>query len=186
MKALIREEIMIRYSPTYDSSNILNTEMLEVFDFGNDWFGLPCSESYWNDVTSLFEPLSIEKSNGLFRDLENKKTLLHAFMRELERLLKNDTQVAGKLVEYLLTKSCLPSKGNKSSYVIPRAKLPTRFVYMGFVPDSKTTMELYLDKGWQFTFQVHNAIFNEVPTLKFDIKIIGRPTSLMAINCKWM
>ena len=33
----------------------------------------------------------------------------------------------------------------------------TRIVSLEYKPDSKNTLELYLDGGWQFSFKIHNA-----------------------------
>lgn len=206
----------IGLSLKHNNFAVKHSRLSNTIDFGNIWFGVPCSDSYWDEVRPLFESLSLEKSRGsLFRDLKDKETkyyipLLNAFMRELENQLRNNPQVPGKLVEYLLGKfdfykiisidaqkyTCiqavnlhdtlsLPSKKKKSPYEITQVKLPTRFIYMGFVPDSKTTLELYLDGGWQFTFRIHNASSKVEPSLKFDIKIIGMPTSVITINCRW-
>ena len=54
-----------------------------------------------------------------------------------------------------------------------------------FKPDSKNTLELYLDRGWQFTFRIHNASSKVESSLKFDVQIIGVPTSIVSIDCKW-
>lgn len=54
-----------------------------------------------------------------------------------------------------------------------------------FKPDSNNTLELYLDRGWQFTFRIHNASSKVESSLKFDIQIIGMPTSIVSIDCKW-
>ena len=52
-------------------------------------------------------------------------------------------------------------------------------------PGSDTTAELYLDEGWQFSFRIHNAKDYVEPSLKFDIQILGMPTTLMTIEQKW-
>ena len=33
----------------------------------------------------------------------------------------------------------------------------TRIVSFEYKSDSKNTLELYLDRGWQFSFRIHNA-----------------------------
>ena len=68
---------------------------------------------------------------------------------------------------------------------MPIASLPTRIVSLEFKPWSKNTLELYLDQGWQFSFRIHNAATDVEPSLKFDIQIIGMPTTIISIDCKW-
>lgn len=114
----------------------------------------------------------------LFSQIENKEDeiyipILKAFQREIERIFKSNQDAPAKLVEYLIGRydfykvisvdsksyTCIQavnirgtlntaSKAVLPEYVIPRVKLPTRLIHIGFVPNSKTTVELYLDGGW--------------------------------------
>lgn len=147
------------------------------------------------------------------KDKENKIyiPLLEGFMSELRRMFENDASLPGKLVEYLLGRHDfykvigvenkqytsiqgfnihgelnLPTTTNKSKYYIPKIKLPKRLIHLDFVPGSKTTLELYLDEGWQFTFRIHNASTKAEPSLKFDIQIKGMPTAIITFNCNWI
>lgn len=74
---------------------------------------------------------------------------------------------------------------SKSEITIPIAELPTRIVSLEFKPNSNNTLELYLDCGWQFSFRIHNASSRVEPSLKFDVQIIGMPTTIITINCEW-
>lgn len=136
--------------------------------------------------------------------------LLNAFVDEVQRSAKANPNVPSRMVEYLLGKfdfykvvsvdRChttqiltfnLHGTLNKSSKIrhptvnIPIANLPTRIVSMGFKPDSKNTVELYMDGGWQFSFRIHNASTKVETSLKFDIQIIGMPATIVSINCRW-
>ena len=73
----------------------------------------------------------------------------------------------------------------KRKIEIPIIILPTRIVSLDFKPNSLTTLELYLNNGWQFTFRIHNAEKEVKPSLKFDIQIVGMPTSIISIDSKW-
>lgn len=74
---------------------------------------------------------------------------------------------------------------HKRSMKLPITSLPTRIVSLEFKPNSKNTLELYLDKGWQFSFRIHNAASKVETSLKFDIRIVGMPTTIISIDCKW-
>ena len=76
-------------------------------------------------------------------------------------------------------------KRRKATSTIPQVLLPTRIVSLGFKPDSDNTVELYMDGGWQFSFRIHNASTMVESSLKFDIQIIGMPTTIVTINCRW-
>lgn len=154
---------------------------------GTEWRDLP---SKWDDV---YVPL------------------LQAFLDELNRSYSiHENIIPSKMVEYLLghfdfykvigidneeiteiqtfnlrgtlNKS---SKQKKPEITIPISNLPTRIVSADFNPDRKNVVEVYFDAGWQFNFRIHNASSKVEPSLKFDINIIGMPTTIISMKCRW-
>lgn len=137
--------------------------------------------------------------------------LLNAFKRELARQNhQSDNQIPQRMVGYLLgifdfykvisidnkkitqiqtynLRGTLNQQGNKRKRKIelPLSTLPTRIVSLEYKPNSKNTLELYLDGGWQLSFRIHNASTKVETSLKFDIQIIGMPTTILSINCAW-
>ncbi|MDW2906458.1 HaeIII family restriction endonuclease [Mesomycoplasma ovipneumoniae] len=196
---------------------VKHSRLSKNLDFGRKWYGVDCSEQYWEDIKPIFEYLDAEKQKGSkWSDLPNKEDdvyipLLNAFKGELER----QNHLFGKdipklMVEYLLgefdfykvigidskritriqsynLRGTLNNQGNnlKRSIELPISTLPTRIVSLEYKPDSKNTLELYLDGGWQFSFRIHNASTKVEPSLKFDIQIIGMPTTIISIDCRW-
>ena len=73
----------------------------------------------------------------------------------------------------------------KRSIKLPTSTLPTRIVSLEYKPGSKNTLELYLNGGWQFSFRIHSASTKVESSLKFDIQIIGMPTTIISIDCRW-
>lgn len=154
-------------------------------------------------------------NNTKFSDLPDKESsiyipLLKAFMNELTHQYESHSDIPEKMVEYLLGKfdfykvisednnKCtqiksfnlrgtlnLPGKINQSTINIPIVLLPTRIVCLDFVPNKGNTIELYMNNGWQFSMRIHNAETYVVPSLKFDIQIVGTPASIVTINCFW-
>lgn len=150
-----------------------------------------------------------------WRDLPDKENdvyvpLLEAFMDEVIRSSKYDSRVPIRMVEYLLGEYDFykvigvdtqritqiltfnlrgtlnqSSRTERPKTIIPITNLPTRIVNIGFKPGSNNTVELYMDKGWQFSFRIHNASTKVETSLKFDIQIIGMPTTIIVINCRW-
>lgn len=128
--------------------------------------------------------------------------ILSAFRKELIRLDKENPEVVAKnLVQYLIgnvdfykiIKSNkqvevqgyningtlnLPSGKEKAKAKIPKLKLPTRLIEVVFQNDSKTTLIVSLNEGWQISFRIHNASSKVEPSLKFDINLVGAPESL--------
>lgn len=76
-------------------------------------------------------------------------------------------------------------KKRKRSVKLSISILPTRIVSLEYKPDSKNTLELYLDGSWQFSFRILNAPTKVESSLKFDIQIIGMPTTIISIDCSW-
>lgn len=137
--------------------------------------------------------------------------LLKAFKNEIETAYGSDKTIPRKLVEYLLgnydfykvisvdSKQMTqiqtynmhgtlnkPTKSTKPKKIVPAVVLPTRIVSFDFKPALTNTVELYLDEGWQFSFRIHNASTIAEPSLKFDIQIVGMPTTIITINSFWM
>lgn len=151
-----------------------------------------------------------------FRDLESKEDqvyvpLLNAFKRELSTQIKNDNGIPKRLVEYLLSKYDFykvisidnkrvttiqsfnmygtlnqASRVLEPSIKVPTIKLPESLLYIDFKSNSKTTLVLCFDNGWQFSFRLHNAKDVIEPSLKFDIQILGMPIDVnIKYNCAW-
>lgn len=151
----------------------------------------------------------------LWEDMSTKKDnvyapLLKAFMDEIRRSNEESADLPRKMVEYLLGEYDfykvisldrdrltqihaynLRGKLNKSGragkpkIAVPVSSLPTRIIYMGLKPNSKNTVEICMDKGWQFSFRIHNATKIVETSLKFDVQIVGMPADILVINCQW-
>lgn len=137
--------------------------------------------------------------------------LLDAFKKELDRQNKSyKEEIPRLLVEYLLGKfdfykvigidnikttivqgynfrGTLNNQGSskKRNIKIPITSFPTRIVSLEYKPGSNTTLEMYLDGGWQFSFRIHNASTKVETSLKFDIQIVGMPTSIVTLASRW-
>ena len=151
-----------------------------------------------------------------FRDLNSKEDdvfvpLLKAFMQEVKKQVERDSSIPRKLVEYLLSKYDfykvisidhhrittiqsfnmygtlnLPSKKQNPTLKVPVIELPTELIYIDFKRNSKTTVIMSFDNGWQFSFRIHNAKDTVESSLKFDVQIAGMPADVnVKFNCKW-
>ncbi len=196
---------------------VKHSRIAKSLDFGKKWYGVKCSDAYWEDVKPIFDFLEQEKAKGTyFRDLNSKEDeiyvpLLEAFVKEIQSQIKKDAKIPRRLVEYLLSKydfykvisldqqrlTTIQSFNmygtlNKASRVaepslkVPTIKLPENILYIGFKPNSKTTVIMSMDNGWQFSFRLHNAKDVVEPSLKFDVQIDGMPADVnLKYNCKW-
>lgn len=216
---IIRKDIEweIGLSVKHNNFAVKHSRLSKGLDFGEKWYGIKCSDKYWEDIKPIFDYLENEKTKeSSWRDLPSKEDnvylpLLNAFKDEIDR--QNNAygkDIPKLMVEYLLgefdfykvigidsrqmtqvqsynLRGNLNKEGNvrKRSVKLPRVSLPTRIVSLEFSPGSKNTLELYLDGGWQFSFRIHNASTKVETSLKFDIQIIGMPTTIISIDCKW-
>lgn len=146
----------------------------------------------------------IEKNENVYTPL------LQAFIDEINRAYAIDKMMPKKMIEYLIgvedyykivskdSKRLTlihafnmhgslnkPSSIKVSAITVPIVELPTRLVALEFKPGSENTVEMYLDNGWQLSFRIHNASTKVEPSLKFDVQIIGMPTSVLNIECRW-
>ena len=194
---------------------VKHSRIAKALDFGEKWFGTKCSAEYWEEIHPIFAYLEAEKKKGSkWSDLPDKENdvyvpLLQAFVHELKRSNSANAGIPRKMVEYLLGEfdfykvisvdnkrmtqintfnmhGELSKPGrHKPRKTAPIVPLPTRIVSLDFKPDSANTVELYMDGGWQFSFRIHNASTKVETSLKFDIQIVGMPTTIITINCMW-
>jgi hypothetical protein len=128
--------------------------------------------------------------------------ILNAFKNELIRLdAENPGLVAERLIEYLIGNQDfykvikgnnkveiqaynlhgtlnLPFEGIKPKSKIQKLKLPNRLIEVIYQENSKTTLLVTLNEGWQISFRIHNASSRIEPSLKFDINLVSAPHSL--------
>ena len=112
----VRDIIIIRNAEKWEIGLSIKHNHLAVkhsrlgakLDFGERWYGIKCSDDYWNDIAPIFEFINSKKEQGLkWSDLENKDIdvyvpLLNAFMNEIKRNTDKHSDLPKKLVEYLL------------------------------------------------------------------------------------
>jgi hypothetical protein len=98
---------------------VKHSRLSQKIDFGKKWIGIPCSQTYFNEISVIFDYLAelrIKDKNTKWTSIPDmhKKIylpLLNAFKSELERLdNENPEIVPHKLIEYLI--------GNKDFYKV--------------------------------------------------------------------
>jgi hypothetical protein len=87
---------------------VKHSRLSHSLDFGQEWFAVPCSQNYWDDVNPIFTRLEADKAAGKkWSDLADKESavyipLLNAFMDEIARTNAADPSMPQKMVEYLI------------------------------------------------------------------------------------
>lgn len=109
---IIRKSIQweIGLSIKHNHFAVKHNRLAKSLDFGDKWYGIPCSKDYWKEVEPIFKYLDKEHSkNTTWADLPDKQLdvyapLLRAFITEVKRSYAKDKSLPRKMVEYLLGK----------------------------------------------------------------------------------
>lgn len=158
------EKWEIGLSIKHNHEAVKHSRLSHKLDFGKEWFDVPCSEYYWQDVKPIFDRLKSEKSKGLkWSDLDDKDTgvyvpLLQAFVDEINRTYDNDKDVPRKMVEYLI--------GIKDYYKV---------VSM----DSKKLTMIH-------SFNIHGTLNkpSKIKVSAFSVPLVNLPTEIVALKFK--
>ena len=73
----------------------------------------------------------------------------------------------------------------KAALVTPQIVIPSELIAIRLRKGSKTTVDMYMDGGWQFSFRLHNASTKVEPSLKFNINFQGLPPEVMTYKISW-
>lgn len=209
IRALQKWEIGI--SAKNNHRAVKHSRLSKDIDFGQKWLGIPCSETYFNDINQVFNTLAklrtASKATQKWVSLGDYHTsvyvpVLDAFKKELLKLdADNPGIVSERLIEYLIGNKDfykvikgynkveiqaynlhgtlnLPFESIKPKAKVPKLKLPTRLIEVIYQENSKTTLLVTLNEGWQISFRIHNASSRIEPSLKFDINLVSAPHSL--------
>lgn len=215
---IYREDIPweVGLSIKHNHAAVKHSRLSHVLDFGKEWYGIPCSKQYWDDIRPIFAMLNREKELGTkWSELHDKEgdvyiPLLKAFLDEVNRAYEREPEVAIRMFEYLVgmkdyhkivsndSKKMTSihtfnlhgtlgrsSREKASAFEIPDASVPMKIRSMGFKQGSKTTVQIYMDNDWAFSFRIHSASTRVQPSLKFDIQFISIPASVLNVECNW-
>lgn len=99
----------IGLSIKHNHQALKHSRLSRTIDFGKKWYGIKCSDSYWNEVNPIFDLLDKAKSDGLnWRDLPGKAEkvylpLIRAFKDEIKRSCEKYGHVVPKrMAKYLI------------------------------------------------------------------------------------
>jgi len=167
-----------------------HSRLSDRIDFGNIWYDQPCSMKYWSAVNPVFDDLK-RREGTLFRAIGNKfeivyKPLLNAFIDEV-----NGHGNPKRMMRYLLGKRDFYKISKENGTIAlqsfnlygslewgKRLNLPNEIIRFALKPRSNTTAVMHLSGGWQVSFRIHNANSRVEPSLKFDVRLEGCPTTM--------
>ena len=159
-----------------------------------------CTDIYWNDIEKIFVEIdgirSSSKGEATWKELPNVhsdiyKPLMQAFSDELVRQssisLGASKELCEGMVRYLIGQQDfykvirrkspdlveIQGFNLSGSLTCSKTKLPSQVVGIKIVSDS--TINLFMDKGYSFSFRIHSASTLVERSLKLDIRAIGLP-----------
>ena len=164
-------------------------------------FGLNCSIAYFDEIKPVFENLNeLKVKKTYWRDIQNKsenvyKPILMAFMREIKRQFEvNGSIVPSKMTQYLIGthdyyKLISNPKKQQTRLMVfnlygslnqtlatetlnSKIKLPTRIISLEMKP--------------AISFRIHSAESLVVPSLKFDVQLMGVPAGIYTFDIPWL
>jgi len=184
---------------------VKHSRLSGTLDFGQEWLGLNCSTNYFETIAPIFQNLRDLKEQGeVWRNIRNKdltvyRPLLDAFVEELRTLNQRNDNVPQKLVSYLLGRYDFYKVIKRKNVVevlafningtlnravvglgrtVQRLRLPTQIIQIAYKPNSNNTLLLVCDHGWTISFRIHNAETKVIPSLKFDVNLVGHPQTM--------
>jgi len=193
------------FSCKNNHSALKHSRLSATIDFITDW-GIDAggsSDAYFDAIDPVFESLKkIKEASGglaLWREHEDVlghfySPILKAFQEELRRALGGPQAKirCGQLSSYLIgnfdfykiinrradSRVEIQGWNLQSTLHVKQLHLPSALIDIRLSETSPSTTMLFLDRGFTFSFRVHNASSRIEPSLKFDINAVGIPPSL--------
>lgn len=98
----------IGLSLKHNHKAVKHSRLATTLDFGEKWYGVACSQTYWTAIEPIFKRLHAAKEKEmLWREIKDKgatvyKPLLSAFIEEVKRQAATQVALPRHLAEYLL------------------------------------------------------------------------------------
>ncbi len=177
-----------------------HSRLSPTIDFGYKWYGVPVSIEYKKETGPIFDLLrknkgvkweesSLDKENSIYIPL------LKAFQSEIMRAYdRHGEEIISKLLKHVIgAQDFYKFISMKNKYIMERyvldgevpnsVKMPTRLIDFNFKKDksgkvSENTLIMVLDNDWVLSFRIHNASSKVEVSMKFDVRIIGKPAGI--------
>ena len=143
-------------------------ETWDILDSKEDQVYYPILKAFRKELLSLEKKYSNVVAENLIQYLIGCKD----FYKVIKE--KGKVEIQAYNIHGTLNKSF---KKIKPKAKISKLKLPTKLIDISFKEESKTTLILSLNEGWQISFRIHNASSKVEASLKFDIQLISAPES---------
>jgi hypothetical protein len=172
----------------YPCSNTYFSEIKIIFDVLNDYKIASESTKKWSSLgnyhDTVYLPILNSFKNELWRICElapeqAARNLVNYLIgsKDFYKVIKGRKKV--EIEAYNLHGTLNQSfKSIKPLYNTKKIKFPDKLIDISFANNSKTTLIVTLNEGWQISFRIHNASSRIEPSLKFDINLVSSPSDM--------
>ena len=209
----ISENWEIGISCKHNHEALKHPRVTQACDFGSDWVGYKCSDGFISRMKEILKPLDGSK---MWREIENKQEafyvpILREYCEEIALLCNSYEGVPSKLLGYFFgTKDFykvisqesnrqtkvmgfnMNGTMNKSAgdvkpiYTVKKLHMPTRLIEARIKNNSKTTIILTFDGGWEIKMRIHNKDdVAKVTSLAWDVTLTGMPPNIYQQQRSW-
>lgn len=210
-----RNDWEIGISCKHNHNAIKHSRLSMTIDFGQKWFGIPCSPSYFKEISPVFSRLEDLRYGGAtWSNIQDKIEdiyipILLAFIHELRRLdIANPGEIPKRFVSYLLGVNdfykvialdnlhatqiqainlygTLNQQSGIHRSLVRVRQLSLPTQFHNIDFIRNTTVEVTCDHGWTISLRLHNASTRVEPSLKFDVNLTGIPPTLYSQTEPW-
>lgn len=207
-----KENWQIGISAKHNHNAVKHPRLSPTIDFGKDWLQIPTPESYFQTLDGLWSQLRLYKEDQLTWDDVDKDDIYHrvltAFCDALQKMNTQYYVVPANFMTYLLGRydyyklivlpkerqtilrafnmnNTLHSKSSTGQVSKSNSRMPMPSSILKIEFSTRSTVNIYFDKGWTISMRIHNASKIVEPSLKFDVQLLGVPTTLLSVVSNW-
>lgn len=175
-----RDSWEIGFSAKNNNDAVKHSRLGKELDFCEVWFGVPCSQEYWDDIKPIFDYIeSMIQQNKTWAQLGKEKEtrvyvpLLNAFKNEIARKVSQNKKIPEKLIKYLI--------GARSFYKIIKDDNHNLVVVKAFNVGGKLNMDY---SGTKSRYKIPKI---NLPSrvIEFEFKPKSQTTLNMVLDQGW-
>lgn len=205
----------IGISSKHNHDAVKHSRLSESIDFGQKWLGYPTPRQYFENLAPIWKSLRmLRAANERWENVEKKEEIyervLQEFVSALECIARDRSRydTAANFLKYLIgrhdfykimlnvTESTTSVQAfnqhgslhrgenhENRTHLSTRFPIPNDFVRIKHA--SYNRAEVLLEKNWAVGMRIHSASTRVEPSLKFDIRLEGIPSTLQNIVSPW-
>ncbi len=153
-------------------------------------------KTFWRDLASKEEQVYMPLLEAFIEEIKRSNIIDSSFitrlfaylvgLKDYYKIISLDSEHVTLIESFNMHSTLNRDSSNKKAVIVtPKIVMPTELVAIKLRKGSKTTVDMYMDGGWQFSFRLHNASSRVETSLKFDINFQGLPPEVMTFKIGW-